>query len=39
MNDKKHGYGIYIWPDGKQFSGEWLKGKREGKGKLINKHG
>ena len=26
-NDKKHGYGIYEWDDGKKFAGWWNNGK------------
>ena len=39
MNDKKHGHGKYTWPDGRIFEGEWVLGKREGKGKQVSKNG
>ena len=25
--DRKHGYGIYFWADGRSFEGEWIYGK------------
>ena len=25
--DKKHGYGIYTWPDGRVYKGYWKDGK------------
>lgn len=33
--DKKHGYGIYIWADGRRYEGLWQNGKQHGKGKYI----
>ena len=32
MNDVKEGFGIFRWPDGKRFEGNWLKGKQHGQG-------
>ena len=26
-DDKKHGYGIYIWADKREYQGWWFKGK------------
>ena len=31
-NDRKHGYGIYTWNDGKQYEGWWQNGKQHGEG-------
>ena len=25
-NNKKHGFGIYIWSDGRNFTGNWNSG-------------
>ena len=33
--DKKHGYGVYIWADGRRYEGLWQNGKQHGKGKYI----
>ena len=27
-----NGYGVYIWPDGKKYEGEFLNDKRNGEG-------
>jgi len=32
MNDKKHGYGVYTWADGRKYEGEWVAGKQHGRG-------
>ena len=32
MDDKKCGYGIYTWPDGRIYKGYWLDGKQHGLG-------
>jgi len=29
------GQGTYIWSDGKVYTGEWVEGKRNGKGKFT----
>lgn len=34
-NDKKNGYGIFSWKDGKMYQGWWLSGKQYGLGKFI----
>lgn len=39
MNDKKHGYGVCTWPDGKIYAGGWLDGKQHGKAKFTNAKG
>jgi hypothetical protein len=33
--DKKHGFGIYTWADGRKYAGEWVNSKRNGRGKII----
>ncbi|MDR0830192.1 MAG: hypothetical protein LBN95_08790 [Prevotellaceae bacterium] len=38
-NSEPHGVGIYIWADGKIWYGNWRKGKRAGKGILLNPNG
>lgn len=30
-----HGYGVYRYTSGAVYSGEWVKGKQEGKVKLA----
>ena len=27
-NDKKHGYGVYLWADGRAYVGDWIEGKQ-----------
>ena len=27
VENEKHGYGTYVWSDGKEFTGEWVKGQ------------
>ena len=27
FNDKKHGFGVYRWPDGVEYSGFWKENK------------
>ena len=39
MSDKKHGYGIYKWPDGKIYDGFWKEGKQDGEAKFTNTAG
>ena len=33
--DKKHGYGVYHWPDGRRYEGYWANGKQHGQGRYI----
>lgn len=35
VDDRKEGFGIFMWNDGKKYEGMWLKGKMHGKGKLT----
>ena len=37
--NKKHGSGIYTYPDGKKFIGKFLSDRPHGKGKKIAKSG
>lgn len=37
--DKKEGFGVYHWIDGRRFEGEWNKGKRNGRGKIVSSTG
>jgi hypothetical protein len=37
--DKKHGYGIYHWADGRIYDGQWFNGKQHGRGKYILQDG
>lgn len=38
-DDKKHGLGTYVWPDGKQYAGYWKNGKMHGQGRFTNASG
>ena len=35
----EHGYGVFTWPDGSQYEGNWVYGKQHGKGLFINDKG
>lgn len=37
--DKKHGYGVYRWADGRVYEGNWYNGKQHGTGKYILQEG
>lgn len=38
-NDKKHGFGIFNWPEyDKAYVGFWKMGKQDGYGMIINKN-
>lgn len=32
LNDLFHGYGTYVWSEGRKYIGEWIKGQMDGKG-------
>ena len=32
---KRHGKGVYLYPNGDMYDGEWRKSKRDGKGVLV----
>ena len=38
-NDKKEGFGVYKWADGRRYEGMWKDGKQHGKGKFIMANG
>ena len=35
----KHGYGVFTWPDGREYKGSWLNGKQHGEGAYKNQNG
>jgi len=35
MNDKKHGYGVFTWPNGNQYKGMWSDGNQHGEGEIF----
>ena len=37
--DKKHGYGVYYWADGRVYEGYWGNGKQHGEGKYTSAEG
>ena len=37
--DKKHGYGVYTWTDGRKYEGQWANGRQHGKGRFLNPDG
>jgi hypothetical protein len=39
LSGKKHGYGVYIKPDGSKYQGLWSNDKIEGVGRYIDKNG
>jgi hypothetical protein len=39
VDDKKQGYGEFIWPDGRSYKGDWFNGKQHGKGVYITSQG
>ncbi len=34
-----HGTGVFTWPDGRKFEGEYKNDRRDGKGKLTEADG
>ena len=36
VDNKKQGKGLFTWPDGRAYDGEWLNGKQHGMGMYIN---
>mmetsp|Transcript_35099 Transcript_35099/g.40561 ORF Transcript_35099/g.40561 Transcript_35099/m.40561 type:complete len:97 (+) Transcript_35099:594-884(+) len=34
-DDKRHGFGVFVWPSGKEYRGYWKNGKMHGEGKVI----
>ena len=39
VNDKKHGQGVFRWPDGKVYEGAFENDKKHGRGKLTRPDG
>ena len=39
LRDKRHGKGIFSWPDGRRYEGEWENDKRHGKAIYISETG
>lgn len=39
MNGKKHGHGVYRWPDGSQFEGVYEEDLKHGIGKFTHANG
>lgn len=39
MEDKREGYGILTWTDGRCYKGFWKKGKQHGIGLLVDQIG
>ena len=39
VNDKKEGFGLYTWVDGRRYEGQWVKGKQHGRGKYFGTDG
>ena len=37
--DKKHGFGRYMWADGRVYEGMWQNGKQHGEGKYVQSDG
>ena len=35
LQDKKQGYGVYEWHDGRKYAGYWVNGKQQGIGKYY----
>ncbi|MEM6685721.1 MAG: hypothetical protein AAF617_08045, partial [Bacteroidota bacterium] len=38
-DEKRNGFGIYVWEDGQKYEGNWQDNVRHGKGKLSFKNG
>jgi hypothetical protein len=37
--DKKHGEGVFRWPDGREYRGSWRQGKQDGVGVFLSQNG
>lgn len=35
VDDIRQGKGIYIYPDGTSYKGDWIDGNKHGKGKMV----
>ena len=38
-DDKMHGYGVHLFPDGATFEGQYIDGKWEGYGNYVGSNG
>jgi hypothetical protein len=36
VDDKKDGFGVYYWTDGRKYEGWWHKGKQHGLGQYVD---
>ena len=36
LHGKKHGKGVFVWPDGRKYDGDWAEGRRHGRGRFTN---
>ena len=34
--DMKDGHGVFTWPDGRKYDGQWSKGKQHGRAKVYD---
>jgi hypothetical protein len=39
VNNKKEGFGVFTWADGRIYKGNWINGKQSGTGKYIRPNG
>jgi hypothetical protein len=37
--DKQHGKGLFKWPDGRKYNGNWENGKQHGQGVYWDRRG
>jgi hypothetical protein len=37
--DKKEGYGVFVWPNGRKYAGYWKNGKQHGSGVMTGEDG
>ena len=35
----KHGSGLFVWPNGKKYQGQWKEGKQDGVGIYMDNNG
>lgn len=36
---KRHGKGVYIWPEGRRYDGLWKNGRQDGEGEWTSEDG
>lgn len=39
MRDKKEGYGVFTWADGRVYKGKYVNDLREGFGEMVESNG